>query len=237
MKHLSIFIISLLVIVLTAFYGAVHFYTVDDAQFAGPVPVPVYVLSEPMAAEQTGTVVPLRQSPFMQVQAPSVQTVDQLTSGSTTGWNLTATSDAHTSSVGGGMSASSEGNMFAASSYLATPAVGNCATALPAITPNRQRTVSALAMTNTDNLVTRRRAAQSAEPTPPSVDGTYIGETCQDEAGNVWQWLGYWELQQKADPVDPDKPATPLGDAPWWLIAGGLLLYAGYKRKLQTTQN
>lgn len=235
MKHLSIFIISLLGIVLVAFYGAVHFYTVDDAQFAGPVPVPVYVPSEPMAAEQTGTVVPLRQSPLMQVQAPFVQSVEKVISGSTE-WNLTTTSDAQTQSVGGGMSASSEGNI-AASSHLATPAVGNCATALPAITPNRQRTVSALAMTNTDNLVTRRRAAQSAEPTPPSFNGTYIGQTYEDEAGNVWCWSGeYWELQQKADPVDPDKP-TPVGDAPWWLLLGGLLLYAGYKRKLQTTQN
>lgn len=237
MKQPSILIILLLIAIFGAFYGMAQLHTVDEVAFAGPVRVPVYVSSEQTAVEPTGTMIPLRQSPLMQVQAPSVQTADQLTSGSTTGWNLTATSDAHTSSVGGGMSASSEGNMFAASSYLATPAVGNCATALPAITPNRQRTVSALAMTNTNNLVTRRRAAQSAEPTPPSFDGTYIGETHQDEAGNVWQWLGYWELQQKADPVDPDKPATPLGDAPWWIIAGGLLLYAGYKRKLQTTQN
>lgn len=234
MKQPSILIILLLAAIFGAFYGTAHFHAVDAA-IAGSVRVPVYVPLE-QTAGAIGTVVPLRQSPLMQVQAPSVQTADKLTSGRTTGWNLTATSDAHTSSVGGGMSASSEGNMFAASSHLATPAVGNYATALPAITPNRQRTVSALAMTNTDNLVTRRRAAQSAEPTPPSFDGNYIGETYQDEAGNVWQWLGYWELQQKADPINPDTP-TPVGDAPWWLIAGGLLLYAGYKRKLQTTQN
>lgn len=236
MKQPSILIILLLIAVFVVFYGGEKFYVGDDAAIAGLVRVSVYVPSEQTAVEPTGTMIPLRQSPFMQVQAPFVQMPDQLTSGST-GWNLTASSDAQTQSVGGGMSASSEGNMFAVSSHLATLAVGNCATALPAITPNRQRTVSALAMTNTDNLVTRRRAAQSAEPTPPSVDGTYIGETYQDEAGNVWQWLGYWELQQKADPVDPDKPATPVGDAPYWLLLGGLLLYAGYKRKLQTTQN
>ena len=234
MKQPGILIILLLIAVFVVFYGGEKFYVGDDAAIAGSVRVPVYVPLE-QTAGAIGTVVPLRQSPFMQVQAPFVQMPDQLTSGST-GWNLTASSDAQTQSVGGGMSASSEGNMFAVSSHLATPAVGNCATALPAITPNRQRTVSALAMTNTDNLVTRRRAAQSAEPTPPSVVGTFIGETYQDEAGNVWHWLGYWELQQKADPVDPNKP-TPVGDAPWWLIAGGLLLYAGYKRKLQTTQN
>lgn len=236
MKQPSILIILLLIAVFVVFYGGGEkFYVGDDAAIAGSVRVPVYVPLE-QTAGAIGTVVPLRQSPFMQVQAPFVQTPDQLTSGST-GWNLTASSDAQTQSVGGGMSASSEGNMFAASSHLATPAVGNCATALPAITPNRQRTVSALAMTNTDNLVTRRRAAQSAEPTPPSFNGTYIGETYQDEAGNVWHWsVGYWELQRKADPVDPNKP-TPVGDAPWWLIAGGLLLYAGYRRKLQTTQN
>lgn len=62
--------------------------------------------------------------------------------------------------------------------------------------------------------------------------GSYIGQTQQGADGKWYMWNGTdWILNESAE------PPTPLGDAPWWLIVGGLLLYAGYKRKLQTTQN
>lgn len=62
--------------------------------------------------------------------------------------------------------------------------------------------------------------------------GSYIGQTQQGADGKWYMWNGTdWILNESAE------PPTPLGDAPWWLIVGGLLLYAGYKRKLRNTQN
>ena len=62
--------------------------------------------------------------------------------------------------------------------------------------------------------------------------GSYIGQTQQGADGKWYMWNGTdWILNESAE------PPTPLGDAPYWLLLGGLLLYAGYKRKLQTTQN
>lgn len=250
MKQPSILIILLLTAIFGVFYGTVHFHAVDEVAFAGPVSVPVYVPSEPMAAEQTGTVVPLRQSPFMQVQAPSVQSVEKVISGSTE-WNLTTTSAAQTKSVGGGSSASvAGGSLTATTNRSATDAY---AMVTPAVANVRRKTVAPVANLSTSESTMQKRRVYNPNggniinPDNPNqyweeeIEGwkdipeEYLNVGDKKYENGVWYWWNglEWIPNTTTDPTVP----TPLGEVPWWLIVGGLLLYAGYKRKLQTTQN
>lgn len=243
MKKLSIFIISLLAIVLAVFYGAAHFYAVDDATIAGPVSVPVYVLSEPMVAELAGTVVPLHQNPLPQIKAPSVHMATTAASSGSE-WNLTTTSAAQTKSVGAGSLASvAGGSLTAATNRSATDAY---AMVTPSVANVRRKTVAPVANLSTSESTMQKRRVYNPNggniinPDNPNqyweeeIEGwkdipeEYLNVGDKKYEDGVWYWWNgsEWIPNTTTDPTVP----TPLGEVPWWLVAGGLLLYVWRKR-------
>ena len=238
MKQLSIFIIILLTAVLGTFFGAAHFHVEDDSCFAGPVRVPVYVPGEPVVTESANEVLPLRHSSLLpmcngslsQVQAPSVQSAK--TTFTNCNWTLLTTSQAHTSSVGGGTQVSSDNMVGWSASANVVPTVGNAIAYMPSAVPYRQTIASPIAhVQTTDNPMQRRRAAQATGTFNPADESTWptdpdIYDVVTGVDGKEYWWNGITWVERPSI-VDP----TPVGNAPWLLLLVCLLLYGWRKRR------